>query len=134
MFLYSLKEDNKLRFIELCRYASEADEKVEDKEKETIAMYCREMGISKELSSVKRELNIVLNELKNEADTTEKRIILFEILGLMLADEQYTKLEEQFVLKIIEAFEMDNQTVNSMYGLLEIYKVVYKQLYMTICL
>lgn len=134
MFLYSLKEDNKLRFIELCRYASEADEKVEDKEKETIAMYCREMGISEELSSVKRELNIVLNELKNEADTTEKRIILFEILGLMLADEQYTKLEEQFVLKIIEAFEMDNQTVNSMYGLLEIYKVVYKQLYMTICL
>lgn len=134
MFLYMLKEENKLRFVELCKHASEADEQVEDKEIETIAMYCREMGISDELSSDRRELDVVLGELKEEADTAEKRIILFEILGLMLADEQYAEAEEQFVLKIIEAFEMDYRIIANMYSLLEIYKAVYKQLYTTVCL
>ncbi|MCM1186543.1 MAG: hypothetical protein NC251_10460 [Lachnoclostridium sp.] len=134
MFLYLLKEDNKVRFIELCKHASEADEIVDAKEIETINVYCREMGISEEAISDKRELDMILEELKNGADVTEKKIILFEILGLMLADEQYTESEEQFVLKIIETFGIDNQSVNNMYSLLEIYKAVYKQLYMAVCL
>lgn len=82
--------------------------------------FCREMGISEEVVSVKRELDAVLEELRNEADAKEKKIILFEILGLMLADEKYTESEEQFMLKIIEAFGMDSRDVNNMYSLLEI--------------
>lgn len=134
MFLYLLKEENKARFIELCRYASEADEIVEEKEIETINAYCREMGVTEKVPPVRRGLEVVLSELHNETDEREKRIILFEILGLMLADEQYTETEEQFVLKVIQTFGLDRQAVGNMCSLLEIYKVVYKQVYAAVCL
>lgn len=134
MFLHLLNEENKSRFIELCEYAALADEVLENKEKETISMYCREMGISEVKLGEKRELGTLLEELSQNADLSEKKIILFEILGLMLSDEKYDEKEEQFVYDIIKKLEIEKQVVLQIRSLLDIYKAVYRELYMTVCL
>ncbi len=134
MFLHLLKEENKSLFIELCEHAAQADEVLENKEKETISMYCREMGISEVELGEKRGLVTVLDELSQNTEPSEKKIILFEILGLMLSDDEYVEQEEQFVYDIIEKFGIEKQIVLQMRSLLEIYKAVYRELYLNVCL
>ena len=136
MFLNLLKEENKARFAELCRYAAYADDVLEKREQEMISTYCKEMGIAEILLDQKNgsTLDLVLSELNQNTSDTEKKIVLFEILGLLFSDDEYTEKEEQFVMNIIERFGLEKSTVTHMCSLLEIHKTVYQQIYTVVCL
>lgn len=134
MFLGLLKEENKERFIELCGYAADADGVFEEKEEATIYTYCREMNIQESLPKKNSTLEEVLDQLKISTSYNEKKIIVFEILGLMLADEEFAEQEQVFVKEIIDKFEIDMHELEKMSSLLHIYKTVFDELYMAVCM
>lgn len=134
MFLGLLKEENKVRFIELCGYAADADGVFEEKEEATIYTYCREMNIPESLPKKDNTLEEVLDQLKKSASYNEKKIVLFEILGLMLSDEEFAEQEQIFVKEIIDKLEIDMHELERMSSLLHIYKTVFDELYMAVCM
>ena len=132
MFLNILAEENKERFMKLCGCAIYADGIVADEEKELALTYCREMNIEQRVPDNSEPLEDVLKELSEYATEREKKIIVFEILGMFLADDDYAREEEEMMKKIVEALNIVPEKLESMLSLLNIYKSVYDEICTTV--
>ncbi len=132
MFLALLSDENKEKFIELCSLAADADGMVVEDEKNMIYAYCREMNIKEKFPENNHTLEEILASIKKDSTEQEQKIIVFESLGLLSADDEYTAEEEAFMQKILEAFEMSKESFNQMMSLFTIYKSVYKELWKTV--
>jgi hypothetical protein len=132
MFLNILAEENKERFMKLCGCAIYADGIVADEEKELALTYCREMNIEQRVPDNSEPLEDVLKELSEYATEREKKIIVFEILGMFLADDDYAREEEEMMKKIVEALNIAHEKLESMLSLLNIYKSVYDEICTTV--
>lgn len=128
MFLGILSKENKERFINLCSVAVAADGVVVEAEKDMIFAYCREMNIEEHMPGGARSLDELLNEIKNDSSDQERKIIAFETLALLYADDEYTPEEEELMVKIVETLEIDKASFAHTLGLFDIYKTVYKEL------
>ena len=111
MYLSILKENEKKMFLDLAYALSSADGNVADKEKTLIHHYCDEMGIEKHTPStvVKSE---VVKELVETTDLQSKKIIVFELIGLAMADNSYDESEKQFILETASKFGLPNTFVD----------------------
>ena len=85
MFLSELRDTQKELFLDLSIYLSMRDGNFADVEKNTIIQMCKEMGIDKRLVPV-LNFDDVLNQLAESVTIREKRIIILEIGGVILAD------------------------------------------------
>ncbi|MGN0163656.1 MAG: hypothetical protein ACI4EA_08795 [Candidatus Ornithomonoglobus sp.] len=132
MFLSLLSENNKRNFIDLCGYASAADGIFSDVEKETIAAYCREMNINEMIPDTTKDINTILDDLYENSNKKEKRIILFELLGLFFSDDVFTDEEQELAKKIADKFEINKEEMQKLSSLLTIYKTLYNELYLAI--
>lgn len=112
MYLSILKENEKKMFLDLAYALSSADGNMADEEKTMIHHYCDEMGIVKQTPSavVKTE---VVKELVETSELQSKKIIVFELIGLAMADNSYNETEKQFIIEIVSKFDLPNNFVNS---------------------
>ncbi len=134
MFLGLLSEDNKRRFLELCVHSSNADGIFDEKEKDMVYAYCREMNIPEGIPETSKHLDEIINEIYNDSDSKEKRIIIFELLGLMLADENFANEEKDMLQSLCNKFEISDNELSKIISLLEIYKKVYDEIYFAVCM
>ena len=118
--------------MKLCGCAIYADGIVADEEKELALTYCREMNIEQRVPDNSEPLEDVLKELSEYATEREKKIIVFEILGMFLADDDYAREEEEMMKKIVEALNIVPEKLESMLSLLNIYKSVYDEICTTV--
>lgn len=128
MFLGILSKENKERFIKLCGIAVAADGKVVEAEKDMVFAYCREMNIKEHMPEETCALDELLNEIKNGSSDQERRIIVFETLGLFGADDKYAPEEEELMKKIIDILEIDKTSFAHTLSLFNVYKSVYKEI------
>lgn len=106
MFLSELKDEQKDLFLDLGIHLSMSDGEFSDTEKNTIRQMCREMGIDERLEE-NVEFDIALNRLSENATVREKRIVLLEIAGIVMADGVYSPEEKATVENISNALEVD---------------------------
>ena len=90
--------------------------------------YCREMNVEQRVPDNTSSLDDVLKEISENATEREKNIIVFEILAMFLADNDYAKEEEKMMKDIIEKLNISDEKLNSMLSLLNIYKSVYDEI------
>ena len=80
----------------------------------------------------KIDIDKVLSELKEKTNKEEKKVIVFEILGLMYSDGEYDEVERNFIDNLINEFEITNEELNRIEELLNQYSELYKKIVLEI--
>ena len=86
MYLGMMKESNKKLFLELAYNLACVDEDYSKAEQEMMKAYCAEMQVSMDICDTNCDVEEVLKQMKEECSDVEKKIIVFETIGLSMAD------------------------------------------------
>lgn len=106
MFLSELKDEQKDLFLDLGIHLSMSDGRFSDIEKNTIRQMCKEMEIGERLEA-NIEFDAALNRLSENATVREKRIVLLEMAGIVMADGVYSPGEKTTVENISNTLGVD---------------------------
>lgn len=122
MFLAELRPEQKELFLDLVILLSKSDCVFDESEQKAISEMCREMEIN-ERTENQLELNEVLKKIGETAYTREKRIILLETAGIVLADGVYSEEEESMIKDISDSLKIEYEqyqevlkTIQELYG------------------
>lgn len=127
MFLHAMTDKQKNLFMKLAIKAAEANGVVEFEEKNMLKAYGIEMGI-KPIYETDSKTEDIIAELKALCDEKTKRIIVFEILGIMISDSEFDEMEKSFVDEIVSAFSIPSDQKQQMLELLNEYAAVFKKI------
>lgn len=128
MFLSHLSNSSKELFLKLCINAAKANNVVEEQEQAIIKAYCHEMNVPYLNNFETVPFDALLSQIK-ELPTVEKKIIIFEILALMKADNVYDSDEIQFINKLANACGFSEKSIEKYMDLLNTYTSLCKILY-----
>lgn len=106
MYLALLTQHEKENFLKLAVSLSCADGNFGEEEYFMISQYCDEMGIDDTIPT-DIEKDLVVNELANDSSVQNKKIIIFELLGLSMSDKNFAKSEENLILAFAEKLGLD---------------------------
>lgn len=109
MYLGMMKESNKKLFLELAYKLACVDEDYSKAEQEMMKAYCTEMQVSMDICDTNCDVEEILKQMKEECNGLEKKIIVFETIGLAMADSVYDKREKAFIDKVLKLFEVEKE-------------------------
>lgn len=98
MYLSYLNEKQKYLFLEFayCLAVSDGDYSIE--EENLMNAYCDEMSIIFDLNKITdKSPKKIIEKINFECNQQEKKIFIFEALGLVLSDLNYTESEKQII-------------------------------------
>ena len=113
--------------MDLAIKAAEANGGVELAEKNMLKAYGMEMEIAPFYSS-DCETEMVLQEMKDVSTESELKIVLFEILGILISDEDFDDSEKEFLNKVRTSFDISQEKCDEMLRLLYDYSSVYQKI------
>lgn len=108
MYLKMLNESQKELFLELAYDLAVADGNYSSEEQKIIAGYCEEMQMNYGQKLSTRPINEIIELIRKGCQECEKRIIVFEAIGLAVIDSKYDKSERKIIESMIETFELEN--------------------------
>lgn len=110
MYLALLNENQKHLFLEAANYLSLLDGEKSFDEQKMIEAYCYEMGmdLNFEVGKITSSDEIV-NSLVESCGEKEKKIIIFELIGLAVADGCYDKEEKTWISEVRRKFGMSEE-------------------------
>lgn len=126
MFLGKLSKEKKEMFLQLSIHAALSNKDLAEKEKLMIHGYCEELGIEEYEIKVKTDLDKLLEDIKENSTEEEKNIIIFEIAALVMSDNEYDPLEQEFMNTLKDKLEVSNDKVERMFELIKKLMDVYK--------
>lgn len=129
MFLQVMNTEEKEKFLEFIYKVANIEGEYVEEEKELINSYKNELGISEILDTCNIE---ELIEYFSTKTTEMKKIILFEVIGLINSDDKVVKEEEEFLNKIIVSFGLDNEIVERIKSVAKKLQNVYDEVYDTL--
>lgn len=106
MYLLLLKQEQKISFLELAYRLAMADGCYSDSEKAVMDCYCAEMGVGFDPQTMVRSADEIIEEMSTYGER-EKKIIVFEAIGLAMADADYDQMERNMVKGMAEKFRLD---------------------------
>ncbi len=106
MYLSMLSEKRKNDFLELAYHMALINNDFSEKERIMIENYCNEMQIAIPEVIHTKPIDEIIESMRSECTMAEKKIMIFEILGLALVDGNYDKSEERIVEEIAKALEI----------------------------
>lgn len=124
MFLQSMSNKQKDLFMKLAIKVAEAKGVAEIAEKNLLKTYGIEMGITP-LYETDSNTNDIIRELANISNEKTKKIIIFEILGLMTSYSDFNDMEKKFVDDLAKAFSISNEQCDEMLKFLKEYSELY---------
>lgn len=107
MFLSLLNTDQKKLFISLAYNLASSDGDFSENERMAIQSYSMEMGMELKLEDVDTDLDHVISEVNTLCGVREKKIVVFEMIGLAMADDNYDDGERKIVHKVLEICGLD---------------------------
>lgn len=110
MFLAELKPEQKELFLDLGICLSMSDGDFSAPEKKMILEMCKEMGIPERIEP-KLEFKTALERIKEGISTREKRIVLLETAGIVMADGECSDDEVAVMKEIAVTLEIDYSQV-----------------------
>ena len=110
MYLMNLSEKVKKAFLELAYLVAVSDNDYSDDEKLVMEAYKKELQIEYDLNNLEGNIDpeAVVQVLCAEANEAEKKIIVFEITGLAMTDNQYDDEERKMIKQMNAAFKLDD--------------------------
>jgi len=128
MFLNVLSEENKKIFIDLAIVVACADDSFDPEEKDLIEAYKQEMGIEYYHPEVRTEINSIISNIVLSCTEKEKRIVVFEIIGLAKSDKIYDSREKELVNRIATAIGVDSVYIGECELLIDEYLSLHEKL------
>ena len=101
MYLSLLKETEKELFLCLAYDLSSVDDVLGEEEKQMLKLYCDEMEIE-DYNLVTTNRNEIVQEIAVESTQKNKKIIIFELIGLAICDDNYDATEKSFIVNLAE--------------------------------
>lgn len=133
MYLAVLNEKQKKLFLELAYDLVFIDGKYSTEEQNMMKEYCREMNLDFSVCNLHREINNILNELVVECTAYEKRIIVFELIGLALVDNRYDKKEKELIRLVMDRFDIVEEFEKKCEDMLAEYLILQKRMNDIVC-
>lgn len=126
MFLQTMNTEEKERFLEFVYKVANIEGEFTEEEQEIINSYKNELG----LSEIPETSNIegLIGYFSTKADEM-KKIVLFEIIGLINADDKIAKEEEDILSKVVASFDLDNEVVERIKSAAKKLQDVYDEVY-----
>lgn len=127
MFLRPLNNEQKELFLNLALAAASANDVLEESEKALLAEYADEMSIdvNKAMQMPAEEICRKLKEISNSKELNQ---ISFEIVGMMMSDNEYDEDEKAFISKMAEIFEIPMSRINEMFNCVNAYSELIKKI------
>lgn len=127
MFLNLLNNNQKELFLDLAIKAAEANGVVEIEEKNMLKAFSIEMQIPARYETIK-SIDEILDTLEKITAEKERRILTFELIGIIFADGQYDKREETFMSRVSEKSGISMEKIQEMIEVLSEYEKVYDKI------
>lgn len=108
MYLSMLNDTQKELFLELAYKLASIDGNYTEQEQFMIKGYCAEMQIEFQHIDISKSIEEIIELMQAECSEREKRIILFEAIGLALIDSDYDERERKMVGNMVEVFRIKN--------------------------
>lgn len=126
MFLQVMNTEEKEKFLELVYKIANIDGEYAEEEQEMVNSYKNELGLSKvpetsDIDGLVRYFSAKATELK--------KIVLFETVGLINADEKIEKEEADLLDKMSRAFGLDKDVVDRIKSVAKKLQDVYDEVY-----
>lgn len=124
MFLKFLNEREKIIFMKLAVAIIHADGKLEESEKQMMAEYSQEMGIT--LCNLDEQINLqeitdLAKEIGSNSTDSVKRIFLLELLACANSDNDFANEEKTLMKSFLNAFDLTETDFNTCLKLLKEY-------------
>ena len=109
MYLSLLNNRQKELFLMMAYHLANTDGDFSESEQMMMNSYAGEMGISPDISKTKMDISKVIDALCSTAGKREKQIIVFELIGLAMADSNYDASERKVIREMAEKFGVDTE-------------------------
>lgn len=109
MYLALLNKEQKEIFLGLAYNLSNIDGDYSSSEQQMIESYCGEMNIKYSDSIAKVELNTIMENINKIFDNKSIKIVLFELIGLAMVDNNFDETEHAFLNSIQNLFSVDSE-------------------------
>lgn len=122
MYLSNLTEKQKYLFLEFayCLAVSDGDYSIE--EQNLINAYCNEMLVTFDSTKIIDKLpEKIIEKINLDCNEQEKKIFIFEALGLVLSDLDYTESEKQIINSALMKFGLKDEFRNECENIIKEY-------------
>ncbi len=126
MFLQVLDAEGKAKFLEFVYKVANIDGDFAEEEQEIINSYKNELGLY-EIAETS-DIDGLIAYFSTKADVVQK-IVLFELIGLINADDKIEKEEEKILRKVVDSFELTGDVVNRINIIAKKLQEVYDEVY-----
>ena len=131
MFPEILKDEQKDLFLQLAVIAAKENGYVDEAEDALLTKFANEMNIAPKTEAT-LSLDEVIDKLASSCDKREKKIVLFEAAGIMNSDGEYSDAEFDFLKKIAAKFEISEEELETMMGLVSDYVALFNEIIITV--
>lgn len=107
MYLALLDKESKELFASLAYCLAMSDSDFDEKERLLINSYEIEMGIKIDFDKLNDDMDDVIDKITEICNMKEKKIIVFELVGLAMVDSNYDNGERTIITKVISKWNLD---------------------------
>ncbi len=126
MFLNSMSSDEKKRFLELAYKFAQIDGNYAEDEEEIINSYKAELGITDICDT--GSIDDLMDFFATRSESV-KRIVLFELYGMIYADGKIEESEKEVFEKLKSKFGLSEELVNKITEVADELQAVYDKIY-----
>ncbi len=126
MFLKVMNQEEKEKFLELIYKVANIDGEYAEEEEEIIDNYKIELGIKNMEETASLEELVDYFGIKN---SSLKKIVFFETVGLVNADDKFEKAEEEVLLLMHKKFGFDDREYEKIINIAKKLQSVYDEVF-----
>lgn len=128
MFIEFLDNEKKFLFLNFAVYAANANNELDEDEKSLICMYAKQIEMEP-IEKTEMSLDEIIDTINKTCDFVEKKMIIYEIIGVLLADKDYDDLEKAFLNNIAKKMSIQETEIDKMLSLMKEYLDLYYKTY-----
>lgn len=121
MYLALLSREEKELFLGLAHHLAVSDGHYGEEEKAMMAGYCQEMQIAFEAEGAAEPVEALLKRFCEMSDQKARKIVVFETVGLALADGTYDGNERKLIAKMEDELQLESGFAGKCAAILEEY-------------
>ena len=131
MFLEMLKDEQKNLFLQLAVVCAKTNVRFDDTEKEMLVKFAGEMNIAP-IEECGKSVDELVDELAKISDKKEKKIILFETVGILNVDGDFDEKETETLANIAKKFDIKLEVLEYMMTLVSDYIDLFSDIVYTV--
>ena len=108
MYLALLNKREKELFLGLAYDLASADGDYSTEEQAVMNEYCQEMQFEFQINTMVKKAETIIDEIKKSSSDKVKKIFIFELIGLAMADGHFDAKERKLINKMEEEFDVES--------------------------